>query len=93
LIVSSKSRSSFPSLPSSARVPRIPSAPPAIARATVAHRVPPSAAVGHLAGNLGLAAVSLAGPPRHHRRPGNHAGTRKPGNPTKNPSPNLPNIT
>jgi hypothetical protein len=40
-IVSPKPRSSFPSLLSSARVPRIPPAAPAITRATAAHRVPP----------------------------------------------------
>jgi hypothetical protein len=44
----------------------------------ITHACHPSAAVSHLAGNPGPATVPPAGPPRHHRRPGNRAGTRKP---------------
>jgi hypothetical protein len=69
--------SSFPSLLPSARVPRILLAPPTTARATALSACRPSAAVSHLAGNPAHAAVPPAGPPRHHRRPGNYAGIRE----------------
>jgi hypothetical protein len=69
----SKPRSSFPLSPS-ARVPQIPPAPPALGSSpTTCH---PSGAVGHRTGNPTHAVVLLAGPPRHHRRPENHADAR-----------------
>jgi hypothetical protein len=49
------------------------------------HAYLPSAAVGHRAGNPAHAAVPPTGPPRHRRRPENHADARKTGKPTKKP--------
>jgi hypothetical protein len=64
-----------PPLSPSVRVPRNPPAPPAFKPAPT--RATPSAAVGHRAENPAHAAVPPAGPPRHHRRPENHADARK----------------
>jgi hypothetical protein len=76
----SKPRSSSPLSPS-ARVPRIPPAPSALEPSPTTCR--PSTAVGHRAKNPAHAVVPPAGPPRHHRRPENHANTRSRKTPKK----------